>query len=104
MEAGQEALSLNIEADWAGCVEELSLTACLAGGENCQEEEGSCDQLTVQANVSRLVLGGRTANTTYGVAVRVRYHDNSTQTISHQCVTTKVIDIFQTLSQFFIIF
>ena len=55
-----------------------------------EEEEEICEELSVPANVSELVLGGRTANTQYGVSLLVRYHDNSTQTISRHCVTTKV--------------
>ena len=72
-------------------MEEVSLTACPAGGEKCEEPEESCDQVTVLAGPGRLVLAGRTGNTRYAASVMVRYHDNSTQTISHHCVRTKVI-------------
>ena len=92
LQADQETLSLNIEADWSGCVEEVRLTACQATGENCQqeEEEERCDEVSVPASLSKLVLGGRTANTQYKVSVVARYHDNSTQTLSQQCVRTQV--------------
>ena len=96
LQTDQETLSLNIEADWSGCVEEVRLTACQATGENCQqeeegEEEERSDEVSVPASLSQLVLGGRTANTQYKVSVVARYHDNSTQTLSQQCVRTQVL-------------